>query len=324
MAIIDIHTHMMNEAWVAAIGGHPGYGLTEAGGKKMIALNGRPYMPVEDAMLDYRRRIADMDAAGVDVAIVSLTTPSVYWADAALAATLARNVNDDMADRQAAWPDRIRFLATLPWQHGSAAIAELDYAVKRGAVGVFVGANIEGLSLTDASLATVWAEIDRRSLPVLLHPAPLPVAESMDLIQYNLVQAVGFMCDTTIAVARMIFDGFFDTYPNLKLIAAHVGGTLPYIAGRLDACYEFMEPCREHISERPSEYLRRIAYDSIGYTKEAIALCIQVGGLDNVMFGSDYPHLIGHMGPAIERVKALAPETHAPILDKNALRIFGL
>ena len=103
-----------------------------------------------------------------------------------------------------------------------------------------------------------------------------------------------------------------------------MGGTLPYIAGRLDACYEFMEPCRENISERPSEYLRRIAYDSIGYTKEAIALCIQVGGLDNVMFGSDYPHLIGHMGPAIERVKALAPETHAPIFDKNALRIFGL
>ena len=214
MAIIDIHTHMMNEAWVAAIGGHPGYGLTEAGGKKMIALNGRPYMPVEDAMLDYRRRIADMDAAGVDVAIVSLTTPSVYWADAALAATLARNVNDDMADRQAAWPDRIRFLATLPWQHAEGAIAELDHAVGRGAVGVFVGANIEGLSLTDASLATVWAEIDRRSLPVLLHPAPLPVSDAMNLIQYNLVQAVGFMCDTTIAVARMIFDGFSIPIPT--------------------------------------------------------------------------------------------------------------
>ncbi len=324
MAIIDIHTHMMHPAWVAAIGNHPGYGLSETAGKKMIALNGRPYMPVEAEMLDYGRRIADMDKAGVDVAIVSLTTPSVYWAEAEMAAKLARTANDDMAEQQAAWTDRIRFLATLPWQYPDAALAELDHAAGLGAAGIFVGANIEGLSLTDPALVPIWAEIDKRALPVLLHPAPLPVTESMNLIQYNLVQAVGFMCDTTIAIARMIFDGFFERYPNLKLIAAHVGGTLPFIVGRLDACYEYMEPCREHISSPPSEYLRRIYYDCIGYTKEAVELCIQVGGAENVMFGSDYPHLIGHMGPAIERVRALAPELHAPIFDNNARRIFGL
>ncbi len=324
MPIIDIHTHMMNETWVAAIGSHPGYGLTEAGGRRMIALNGRPYMPVEEEMLDYDRRIKDMDAAGVDVAIISLTTPSVYWAAAALAAKLARTVNDNMAERQAAYPDRIRFFATLPWQFPDAAIAELAHAMRCGAVGVFVGANLEGLSLTDPSLAPVWAEIDKRALPVLVHPAPLPVREEMNLIQYNLVQAVGFMCDTTIAISRMIFDGFIDRYPNLTLIAAHVGGTLPYIVGRLDACYEFMAPCREHISSPPSEYLRRICYDSIGFTTEAIELCIKVGGIENVMFGSDYPHLIGHMAPAIERVEALSSDYHAPIFDKNATRIFGL
>ena len=324
MAIIDIHTHMRNEVWVAAIGDHPGYGLTEAGGKRMIALEGRPYMPVEEEMLDYDRRIRDMDAAGVDIAIISLTTPSVYWAAEALATQLARTVNDEMADRQTAYPDRLRFLATLPWPYPGAAISELAHAVGRGAVGVFVGANLEGSSLTDPSLAPVWAEIDKRALPVLVHPAPLPVRQEMNLIQYNLVQAVGFMCDTTIAVSRMIFDGFFDRYPNLKLIAAHVGGTLPYIVGRLDACYEFMAPCREKISEPPSEYLRRIYYDSLGFTTEAIELYINVGGIDKVMFGSDYPHLIGHMGPAIERVQSLSSENHAPIFDKNAVRVFGL
>ncbi|MEE2759907.1 MAG: amidohydrolase family protein [Pseudomonadota bacterium] len=324
MAVIDVHTHMMNDAWVAAIGGHPNYGLVETSGKRMIALDGRPYMPVEPEMLDYDQRIRDMDQAGVDMAIVSLTTPSVYWAKTDMAVRLTRTVNDDMADRQATWPDRIRYLATLPWQDANAAIAELDHAVNRGAVGVFVGANIAGLSLTDSSLAPIWTEINKRALPVLVHPAPLPVRAEMNLNQYNLVQAVGFMCDTTLALTRMIFDGFFDTYPNLKLIAAHVGGTLPFIAGRLDACFEFMEPCREHISTRPSEYLRRIYYDSIGYTKEAIELCIRVGGLENVMFGSDYPHLIGHMGPAIERVKSLAPETHAPIFDQNTIRIFAI
>ena len=157
MTIIDIHTHMMHPAWVAAIGNHPGYGLSEAAGTKMIALNGRPYMPVEAEMLDYGRRIADMDKAGVDVAIVSLTTPSVYWAEAEMAAKLARTANDDMAERQAAWTDRIRFLATLPWQYPDAALAELDHAAGLGAAGIFVGANIEGLSLTDPALAPIWA-----------------------------------------------------------------------------------------------------------------------------------------------------------------------
>lgn len=324
MAVIDVHTHMMNADWVAALGNRPGYGLTEANGKRMVALNGRPYIPVEEEMLDYDLRIKDMDAAGVDIAIVSLTTPSVYWADQEEASRLARIVNDEMADRQSAFPDRIRYFATLPWQFADAAITELDRAIKNGAVGVFVGATIEGMSLTDPSLEPVWAEIDKRKLPVLLHPGPLPNAEQMNLSQYNLIQVTGFMCDTTIAVSRMIFDGFFDRFPNFKLIVSHVGGTLPYIVGRLDACFADMVPCSEKISTPPSEYMRRIYYDSIGYTPAAIQMCIDVGGIDNIMFGSDYPHLIGHMMPAIERVKALPSRYHAAIFDKNSLRIFGL
>ncbi|MDA0240981.1 MAG: 2-amino-3-carboxymuconate-6-semialdehyde decarboxylase, partial [Proteobacteria bacterium] len=126
MAVIDVHTHMMNADWVAALGKRPGYGLTEANGKRMVALNGRPYIPVEEEMLDYGLRIKDMDIAGVDIAIVSLTTPSVYWADAEEASRLARIVNNEMADRQSAFPDRIRYFATLPWQFADAAIAELD------------------------------------------------------------------------------------------------------------------------------------------------------------------------------------------------------
>ena len=89
MAVIDVHTHMMSPVWVEAIGKDETYGLTEVNGKRMIALGGRPYMPVEDEMLDYDRRIKDMDAAGLDLATISPTTPSVYWADEAAAASLA-------------------------------------------------------------------------------------------------------------------------------------------------------------------------------------------------------------------------------------------
>jgi aminocarboxymuconate-semialdehyde decarboxylase len=324
MVCIDVHTHMMNSAWVKSIEKNENYGSVTVNGKPMIALAGRPYMPVEPEMLDYQRRINDMNTAGVDLAIISLTTPSVYWADLPEAIRLSQIVNKEMADQQRAYPDRIRFLATLPWQHPDEAKKQLLNAVELGAIGVFVGSNIEGTALTDNSFAPIWSEIDKLSLPVLLHPSPPVDAIESKLGDYNLIQSVGFMCDTSIAVSRMIFDGFFDRYPNLKLIAAHVGGTLPFIAGRLDACYDFMAPCREKISNRPSEYLQHIYYDSLGFTTAAIQMCLEVGGPDHVMFGSDYPHLIGHMDAAQERVKALPTKHHKRIFEKTAINVFNL
>ena len=86
------------------------------------------------------------------------------------------------------------------------------------------------------------------------------------------------MFDTTLAIVRMIFDGLFDRYPNLKIIAAHGGATLPYIAGRLDRCHEMIPACAEVIKEKPSSYLRRIYYDAVVYTQDALELCVKVDG----------------------------------------------
>jgi aminocarboxymuconate-semialdehyde decarboxylase len=324
MVCIDVHTHMMSSSWVDAIGKNKKYGRIKVKNKNMIALAGRPYIPVEDEMLDYERRIEDMDRAGVDLAIISLTTPSVYWANKIEAVKLSRIVNTEMADQQKNFSDRLRFFATLPWQYPEEAVTELSNALELGAIGVFVGANIEGISLTDPSLEPIWSKINALSLPVLVHPAvPLDAAMG-NLSQFNLIQSVGFVCDTTVAISRMIFDGFFESYPNLKLIAAHVGGTLPFISGRLDACYDFMAPCREKISVKPSEYLRHIYYDSLGFTTRAIQMCLDVGGADHVMYGSDYPHLIGHMDSAKDRVSALPNQYHKKIFEKTATKVFNL
>jgi aminocarboxymuconate-semialdehyde decarboxylase len=122
----------------------------------------------------------------------------------------------------------------------------------------------------------------------------------------------------------MILDGFFDRYPNLKIIASHGGGTLPYLAGRMDRCHEMIPACSEVIKERPSEYLQRIYYDSVVYSPDALDLCIKVGGTDNVMFGSDYPHNIGDMKGCLGRVNGLDSTTAAKVRDGNALRIFNL
>lgn len=324
--VIDVHTHMLNEHWLEQLVAHGGnYELSEFKGQRVIRADGAPFMTLMEPMFDYEKRIADMDDAGVDMAIVSLTCPSVFWGGEAVSAALAQYMNDDMAAQQKLHPDRIRYFATLPWQHPDAAVAELARACdEKGAVGVFVSANISGMSLTDPHLKPVWDAIDARGLPVLLHPTAPPGVGEMDMQRFNLVASIGFMFDTTMAVSRMIYDGFFDTYTNLKIIACHAGGALPYLFGRLDICHMNMPGAREVISELPSTYADRIYYDSVTFQQEALELAINVGGSANMLFGSDYPHNIGDMKGCLSRVDALPADQRDAARGKNAERIFNL
>ena len=327
MSVIDVHTHMLTDEYLAFLGRHGGPKYerkpTKAG-QDTIWMHGAPFMTLMPEMCDYDARIRDMDRAGVDLAVVSLTCPNAFFGDEAVSVSAARMVNDSMAEQQRARPDRIAWFTSLPWQYADAAIAELERTVASGAVGVMVIANIDGMNLTHPDFAPVWRAIDDRGLPVLVHPTAPPGTADMSLDEYGLVPPVGFMIDTTLAVARMILDGFFDRYPNLKIIAAHGGATLPYLAGRLDRCHEMIPACAEAISEKPSTYLEKIYYDSVVYSQGALALCVDVGGADRVLYGSDYPHNIGDMAGCLSRVNALAPGVAARVRDGNARRIFNL
>lgn len=323
--VIDVHTHMLNDRWLSTILEHGGnYSLKELGGQRVIHCEGAPFMTLMDPMFDYAQRIKDMDDAGVDVSIVSLTCPSVYWGGEEISTATAIMMNDDMAEQQSTYPDRIRWFATLPWQYPEKAIAELERACEKGAVGVFVSASISGMSLTDPSFASIWDAIDQRELPVLIHPGAPPGVGEMDMAKYNLVFSVGFMFDTTLAIARMIFGGFFDRYQKLKIIACHAGGALPYLVGRLDTAFDNMPPCREVISERPSTYYENLYFDSLAYTQEALELCLHVSGSDRLLYGSDYPHNVGDMKGNLARVNAFAPDIAAKVRGKNAEQLFGL
>jgi aminocarboxymuconate-semialdehyde decarboxylase len=294
-------------------------------GEPTIRMWDAPFFTLTEPMWDYDLRIAAMDGAGVDVAVVSLTCPNAYFGDAAVSLKAARIVNDSMAEQQRLRPDRIRWLASLPWQHEQLALDELERAVALGAVGVMVIANIDGVSLTDPAFAAIWQAIDRRALPVLVHPAAPQGVREMGMDEYGLVPPVGFTFDTTLAISRMIFDGFFDRFPQLKLIASHGGGTLPYIAARLDRCHEKLPACREVIDAPPSEYLRRIWYDAVVYSPSALNLCLEVAGSDErVLYGSDYPHNIGDMEGCLARVDALPAPSARRLRGANAARLFNL
>ena len=325
LAIIDVHTHAYTREYLAQLRtrGAPYSLKVRPDGKEEIFRGETPVAFPQPGHFDYDLRIRDMDENHIDVSIVSLTCPNCYWGGEQTSLDVARQSNDSMAAARKRHPGRILWYASLPWQYPKQAVEELKRTVDNGASGVMVLANIEGRSLTDPFLSPIWQAIDDRKLAVLVHPTQPPGAQLMDMDKYDLAWAVGFMTDTTLCFARMIFDGFLDLYPNLKLIASHGGGTLPYLVGRFDKGDEVELPSRRRIKERPSVYLRRLWYDGICYSPEALSYLIRIVGADRVLYGTDYPHQVHDAIGMFAKTEAMPADQRQAIREGNARRLFN-
>ena len=326
MPIIDVHTHAYTRRWLEILREEGGeYGLkTRPDGHEEIFRGLTPVAFPQPGHFDYDLRIKQMDATGIDVSIVSLTCPNVYWGTEEISCLAARESNDTMAEAQRTYPDRIRWFTSLPWEYPEKAVEELERTCAAGASGVMVLANVAGRSLTDEFFAPIWQEIDKRSLPVLLHPTDPPGAEVMDMGEFDMSWSVGFMFDTTLAATRMIFTGFFDKYPNLKLIASHGGAALPYLVGRFEKGDEVELPQRRKMQGKPSDYLRHIYYDCITYDQRALEYLISIVGEKQVMFGTDWPHQVFDTKGALRNTEALPKDQCDAIRYQNAQRVFSI
>jgi len=325
--VIDVHTHSLTDAWFDLLQEHGGPRYTVkavTGGLRAIHLDGAPFMTPVPPMFDYDLRLKTMNEVGVDIGIVSLTCPNCYWGGPDVSLEAAQIMNNDMAAARTAHPDRLRWFASLPWQYPDLALAELARASAAGASGVMVLANIDGKPLTDTTFASIWEAIDSRALPVLVHPTAPPGVAQMDMAQFQLTASIGFTFDTSLALARMIYDGFFERYRKLTIIGGHGGGALPYLVSRMDQCYDNIPACREKIARKPSEYLQQIYADAVVFAPEVLDLCVRVFGAANVLYGSDYPHTIGDMPGCLKRVNGLSGAARDRVRGENARRVFRL
>ena len=324
--VIDVHTHMLNHAWLKLLEKHggPKYTLKAvAGGLRAIHLYGAPFMTPVPEMFDWDQRIRNINKAAIDVSVVSLTCPNCYWGGEKPSLQAAQTMNDEMARAGKTWPDRIQWFCSLPWQYPAAALKELQRALRAGACGVMVLANIDGRQLTDPAFAPVWKAIDKAKLPVLVHPSAPPGVREMQMTEFQLTASVGFTFDTSLAIARMLYDGFFERYLEVKIIASHGGGAIPFLIGRLDQCYEHIPACRAKVADKPSLYLRRVYADSVVFTDDTLAMAVRSFGSDNVLYGSDYPHTIGDPLGCLARVDRLPDGVRERVRGSNALRIFN-
>ena len=326
MKAIDIHAHYFPEGYLQLLGAEGeryGAGYRRATEGFYITGAGRPLGPLPLKFIDLAERIAEMDAQGVAVQALSLTSPMVYWAEPDLSHRLARAFNDGASAAHLAYPDRLVGLLTLPMTDAERSLDELERAARLpGMRGVYMGTNIETHDLSDARFTPVFARIEALGLPIFLHP--LQVVGGKRLQPYYLSNLIGNPVDTAIAAAHLIFGGVLDRFPSLEINLPHAGGALPILIGRFDHGHR-VRPETRHLPQPPSAYLRRFTYDTIGHAPEILRFVISQVGADRVLLGSDYCFDMGTRDPVkIVDELGLASGDRDLILGGTAARLLRL
>lgn len=323
---IDIHTHYYPPVYFDRIRELPSefsFGQSPSG-QTIITYRGARFFGVTPAMTDVAKRLEDMDRVGIDVEVVSLSTPNVFFADAQRQPEIARMVNDAYAELVAQHPTRFKAFASIPMDSPDEAVAELHRAIDELKMnGVILLSNIGGKALTSPQYREFFAEANRMRLCILLHPM-LP-ANTEPFREYVLGPIVGFMFDTNLAVARMCYDGMFREFPDIRWIIGHLGGAIPYLMERLDNGWRDFPECRAKIDELPSVYLKRLYYDTVNFNPHMLMMVRDMIGADHMVMGSDYPHLLGSIDRAVSSICELdIPESEKTrIYSANALSILN-
>lgn len=328
---VDVHNHVLTPAVETLIEQH--YSREEIlthepyerhAGAKSNAHNRGLGPTLRPKMTHPAERLADMDRMGMDIQILStFVSQFYYWTDGDLGQTIARQQNEWLADLAASSPDRFAAIGTVPMQDSTRAVAELEYIVgSLGFKGVQMSGNIDGMDLDDPRFIPFFKRAEELGAIVQIHPNGW---DSVRLDDYYLINVIGNPLDSTVALTRLIFSGRLNMFPALKLSVVHGGGFTPFYSARMDHAWKVRPECREHIDAPPSQYLRRVHFDTMVFSPEQLMTLVNFAGADHVMLGTDYPFDMGEPDPVGLIAKlALDDEDRGLITGGNAVSFFGL
>lgn len=306
---IDIHHHILPDVfWRATNDAH------------------NPVGGIIPAPWSKESTLSFMDDAGIDVAITSISTPGVHMGDDAAARDLARRVNEIGAQLIQDRPDRFGGFAALPLPDVDGALRELEYGLDVLKLdGVVLFSNARGIYLGDARFRPLFAELEQRAAVVFVHPtaSPDPAARTLGLPD----SLIDFTADTTRAVAQLLYSNTFARTPNVKFIFSHAGGTIPYLATRFAIVDEMKVIPGAQERGIAAESFRRLYWDTaLSWRPPVLRMLRTVVGMDQVLFGSDYPYLRRDLAVACRREVATTAEMNRDeanaVLASNALGLF--
>jgi aminocarboxymuconate-semialdehyde decarboxylase len=320
---IDTHTHILTEETAALLRQEAPkvpVSITPIDAENAtLDVGGLAYRPFPRGGFDIARRLSDMDAAGVDVHVLSATPQTYHYdQDASLAAATSAIQNEQIAKHIAAHPGRFMGIATLPIQDPQRAADELKRAMsKLGLRGAMIGSNAMGKNLDDPDFAPLWATAEELGAFMFVHP--VHVAGANRLTSYYLRNLIGNPLDTTIAAACLYFGGVLDRYPKLKIVLAHGGGFTPYQAARWQHGWKVRPEPKKNVKEEPQDIAKRFFYDTILHSAPVLEFMIGHVGADRVLLGSDYPYDMS-MPDCVRHVRSLkiSDADKATILGQRA------
>jgi predicted TIM-barrel fold metal-dependent hydrolase len=320
---IDIHSHLMSVAFLEHLQGRDilPTAVRDAEGF-IVHCAPQLSLPYRAPILDTGAKLADMDAAGIDLAVLSHGLPGPHMLGGPEADSWAARINDELAVIAAAYPARFAGWASLGFGDLGRTIAEADRCLDElGLAGFQVWSNIAGRPLDHPDVLPVLEHLADRGAPIHLHPA---VPAGREALPPAVMIGFAFPADTSLAVLRLAGAGLFDRDP--VIIAAHLGGVLPWLRERIGLWDHAIAPLpgQPRLARPAGECLDRIYVDTVGYGLAPLEYCYTQLGAGRLLFGSDHPYgAPGVPGQLLDRLPC-TPAEREQILADNARRLLRL
>jgi predicted TIM-barrel fold metal-dependent hydrolase len=304
MIKIDFEAHFVTRDYVRMMEenkDYPRYVVNPETGRRRLWYTPDVGEPLGDPLLEKltdlgEMRLKAMDAAGIDVQVLSLTSPGVEQFDRDKGPAMARQANDELHEIMKADPDRFMGFAALSPNHPEEAARELERAVKElGFFGWKTHSNYGGTYLDDREYWPILEKAAELKAPIYLHPA-IPAIPALRKYGFAMGGApFGFGIETSICMMRLVFSGVFDEYPDLRIMLGHLGEGIPFLMQRIDFAYVrpwFDADARPDLKKKPSEYLKENMFvtTSGNYLQAAFECTREALGLDRILLATDYPY----------------------------------
>lgn len=332
--LIDVHSHIYPRSYVDLLRARTEIPrVSEHDGRQYFVIfeeeqaagpgGGRPF---DQTYWDLGEKLKFMDANGIERTVVSLGNP---WLDPFTdeeSVELARALNEEMATYEATTEGRVMGMGLLPANDvASAATVAEEVADTAGLRGIVTGQRVAGFRLDDRALDPLWEVLEERRVPLLVHPHYSAAADQLTGFGHALPVAVGFPFETTIALARLVLAGVLHRYPKLRVIASHGGGTLPFLAGRLDSGWRSDPSIHDRLPYPPSHDLAKLYVDSILFHERALDAAADLVGITQIVYGTDHPFSIADPATNLAALKAAFDEEAAEqVGNGTATELFGL
>ncbi|KAF2014829.1 uracil-5-carboxylate decarboxylase [Aaosphaeria arxii CBS 175.79] len=361
MTVVDIHTHVYPPTFMELLRSRTTVPYVRTfpdapDSSRLIILPGEDDpstpstsrgRPIGPEYYDIAQKIAFMDAHKIDISVISLANPWLDFLPAEEAGAAARRINDDVDSICAQHPGRLYAFGTLPLSApAEVVVEEIERLSKLKYIrGVIIGTSGLGNGLDDPALDPIYAALEKYEQIIFLHPHyGLPASvygPRANEYGHVLPLALGFPLETTIAVTRMLLSGVWDRFHNLNVLLAHSGGTLPFLAGRIESCIKHDGHLKNHGKTEGRRTVwdilkSNIYLDAVIYSEVGLGAAIQASGSDRLMFGTDHPffppleedvtewHSVNANYAAISASFADSPTGEQDVLGNNAVRILKL